>query len=335
MHSAVRVLVGVSLVASLLTGCLSPAGPFSATGECDAVSLVHGGVEFLDTQTVAAGGVAPRPGDDPDPRLTAWVLIATGVAKRTGQEGSFDGRVHRDWLQDELPGMMQEGTGVDSTANNLSLARAALQAWGRMAQGVPLQDPEHPGVESLADAWQARYDEASGVYAQRFNEHLFAGFAARVFEDNRTRLDAMGRALDGTTPGDDGALYERDAWYAGYARALLGPEPVNVSLAARLDAIMSERQQADGGLKGFADAAGPDASTTAAALLGWQASGRSLQDEEVEKAVAYLCGLMDVDGAVVFSADREFLRVKTTAEVVIALSLYLEPIPWPQPPPGS
>ncbi len=319
------------MAALLLAGCLVPGGPSFSTGECDAGVLVHGGMDFLATNALPGGGVAPRAGADPDPRLTAWALIAGGVAKRTGQEGSFDGRVHRDWLQGELPGMMREGTGVDSMANNLSLARAALQAWGRAAQGVALQDPQHPGVESLADAWEARYDDQTGVYGDRPNEHLFAGFAARIFEDNRTRLDAMGLALNGTDTGDDEGLYTKDGWYAGYARALLGPQPVNASLAARLDAILGDRQQGDGGLKGFAEATGPDASTTAAALLGWQAAGRSLQDPEVENAVVYLCGLVDDEGAIVFSADQRSLRVKTTSEVVIALSLFLEPIPWPQP----
>lgn len=325
-------LVGVLLV-PVLAGCIGPGDPMPR--DCDAWNLVHDGVAYFTTRTHGEGGIVARVGAEPDPELTAWVLIATGVAKRTGQEG-FDGRDHRDWLQDRLQEIVFEGDGTGSVPDELSLTRAALQAWGTMGAGVPFEDPDHEQVRSLADAWDVRFDEATGRYGDRLQEHLLGGFAARIFEYNLTRLQKMAAALDGTeNPSSGEDPYHGDTWSAGYARALLGPEPDNASLAGHLDRLLDQRQDATGGVYAAPDATGPDASSTAAALFAWQAAGRGLEDPQVALAVDHLCGLVRDDGAVPFAGDYHVAHVKTTAEVVIALSLFLEPVPWPEPMPEA
>jgi hypothetical protein len=319
------------LVSVALSGCMEVG---LQRGSCDAVSLVEGGVLYLETYEVETGGVSARLDGPADPRVTAWVLLAASLADRAGPAAvAFDGREHALWLADQAPGMLREGTGVDSAANNASLLRSALQAWGHSGHGVWVDDPAHPDVRTLAEAWDARLDNETGFYGSRLNEHLFAGFAARVFTHDLGLLERLGTALASQRAQQDADLYEVDAWYAAYARALLGPQPVDAALAEQLDEILESRQLPDGSIVPFEGAPRSDASTTAAALLAWGAQGRTLEDAQVGAAVDWLCALQQDNGGIPFASDMRMLHVKTTAEVVIAVSLLLEPIDWPQPPP--
>lgn len=332
------------LVLSGLPGCLSPGDPGQ---ECSPVTLVEGGVAYFSGFEAQGGGIALRSGDEErdegegdgeegDPRVTAWVLLASRLADRAAQAAvAFDGRDHAQWLIQRLPMMLQEGTGVDSAANNVSLARAALQAWGIPAHRIELKDPDDPDVMTLQQAWEARYDEQTGRYGDRLNEHLFAGFAARVFEHDLGLLERMGEAAVAANETEDGALYAHDAWFTGYARALLGPGPVDPAFADWLDGVLTARQQEAGGVVAFEGSDRADASTTAATLLAWGAQGKDLEDPQVQRAVAWLCGIVREDGGVPFAGDLDGATVKTTAEVVIAVSLLLEPIEWPRPVPDG
>lgn len=328
------VLLLALLLAPVSAGCLAPDALAPA---CDAEHLLVEGTAFLAAQADDAGGIRSHPTADPDPRLTAWALIAAGLARRTGHEDLFDPDPHLAWLPEALPLLLREGTAVDSAANNLSLARAALQAWGRSTDAVSVAG-SGPGSDAAADrslaaAWEARYSATTGRYGARLNEHLFAGFAARLFEADAARLAAMAHALDHdgswpTAAGHD--PFDGDVWFAAYARALLGPTPHNASLAARLDATLTARQQPDGGSLSIPAAHRSDASSTAAAVLAWGESGAGATDARIAAAVGFLCATQRADGAMPFRAGEDVLVVKTTAEAVAALALLVEPVPRPR-----
>ncbi|MBW3583589.1 MAG: hypothetical protein KY455_10875 [Euryarchaeota archaeon] len=265
------------LVTPIVAGCVAPGQPDLLA--CDETSLIRDAVAHLARLGDATGGGLPyAPGKEPDPKTTAWVLLATAVARRAGHEGGFDPEPHLDYLHAHLVDLPREATPIDSAANNLSLARAAFQSWGKPPQHIPFEDPHHPEVRTLADAWDARYDPETGRYGGRLNEHLFGAFAAWVFDPPGARIDAMGRYVGDPDKNPDLAregtdAYGRDAWYAGHARSALGPAPENHTLAEGLDRILDARTE-QGATKGFADARKPDASSTAAAILGRIASGQ-------------------------------------------------------------
>lgn len=328
MSPSVRPTTILALLAftlPLLAGCVAPTAP-----PCDATQLIRDGTSALGDLADPAGGIRPHGGADADPRTTAWALLAAGLARRTGIEGGFDPAPHLDHLKTHLDTLAEEGSPVDSAANNLSLARAAFQVWGSQASGIRIADPQHPDARTLEDAWETRYDHERGRYGVRLNEHLFGAFAAWIFAPAGERLDAMADTT--VTLLDDNATdpTTKDAWWAAYARAALGPEPQGdaAELATRLESVLDEHQQEDGGVRGFASATAADASTTAAAILAWQRDGERLDGAHIGPAIDWLCTAQRDDGTIPFRPDQPILPAKTTAEVVIAVALVKQPIPW-------
>lgn len=328
MSPSIRLTTSVALLAltlPIMAGCIAPTEP-----PCDATALIRDGTLALADLAAPAGGIRPHGGADADPKTTAWALLAAGLARRTGIEGGFDPAPHLDHLKAHLDSMTAEGPGVDSAANNVSLARAALQVWGNPASGIRIEDPEHPDARTLEDAWEARYDEEQARYGVRLNEHLFGAFAAWIFAPAGARLDAMADTTVTLLDDDANDPTTKDAWWAAYARAALGPDPQGdaAELATRLEAILDDHQQEDGGVRGFASAKRPDASTTAAAILAWQRDGEGVDGARIGPAIDWLCTARRDDGTVPFRSDQPILPAKTTAEVVIAVALVKQPIPW-------
>lgn len=321
-----------------LAGCFAP----TPAAPCNALSLLRGGIDYLNKQADPDGGISNGNGETPNPRTTAWTLLAAGLARRSGQEGGFDAEPHVTWLKNRTTGMLSEGSAVDSAANNASLVRVALQVWGQSPFTVPVEDPTYPHATHLKAAWDARFDSASGRYGTRINEHLFASFAAWLFGPPDDTRNAMARYTEhladnatAWTASQQHGAYGNDAWYAAYARIAVGPQPNNTTLDTHLNTILSNHQQNNGGVHGPDTSQTPDASTTAAALMAWRVDQTARTDPRIVSAIDYLCTLRAADGSIPFSTENAEPRAKTTAEVVIALALVEKPIPWGHPLPGA
>lgn len=328
MHPFPAVALAV-LLAPLVAGCLAaqPEPP------CDSHSLLIDATIFLSDTAHADGGVPARTDGTPDPRTTAWVLLATGLSRRAGTEGLFDAAPHVEWLKQHVDDMMQEGTPVDSIANNASLARLALQVWGKPAAGIAVTHNGHD--TTLAAVWDDHYDSTTGRYGTRSNEHLFGAFAAWLFGANDTVRAAMAHhtesLADNRTLWGDTGPFAHDAWWAAYARIAIGPRPENESLDVHLAQVLRDHHSDEGGVRGFASADNADASTTAAAMVAWRVDGIPPTNPLMRDAVSYLCGMQRHDGAIPFSRDNTMPLVKTTAEVVIAAAMLEQPVPWGDP----
>ena len=318
---AAAVVLLTILAAPLLAGCTAP----GTQPPCDLDALLRDGVTALQPRADPRGGMPAIPGTEPDPRTTARVLIGAGLVRRAGYEGAFDAAPHVAYLRDNLVAMTTARAPVDSVPNNLSLAALALQVWGHDPHGVPLNE-----THTLGDAWDAHYDPATGRFGVRLNEHLFGAFAAWLLGPPDERLVAMAEhtAARLAAPGPGGDPTARDAWWAAYARAALGAPPADLAQAARMEAILAAHREEGGGVRGFASAKHADASTTAAAVLAWERSGEGPSGPHVAAATAYFCSARRADGLVPFRAGTDHLPVKTTAEVLIALALVKQDVPW-------
>lgn len=345
-------LVALFLATPLLAGCTVP-GPLGGTERaCDAHDIVQRGLEHLADIAHEDGGVPAWPDGGPDPKTTMWVLVAAALARRAGHEGVFDAGPHTAYLKAHTGRLPVETTPIDSAANNMSLARAAFVTWGKDPGGIRIDDPDHPDVVTVEQAWQARYDNGTGRYGTRPNEHVFGAWAALLFApgtDIRHKMaDYTGNATTNPALAKQGPeLYTNDAWYAAHARIALGPAPArhgaNTTLAATLDQALDDHHDPKtGGVRGFVTSDTPDASSTAAALIAWTLQAQAdipadtpgdelptiLHTARGQAATEFLCSLQQSDGEIRFSIDRRFAPTKTTAEVVMGLAFAEQPIPW-------
>ena len=294
-----RSLARLFLGLLLLAGCFTPTDALrDAAGEA-----IHRGAAFLASAQNPDGGFGMAPGEASGYHATVWSLWALGAA---GQGGTVRTSAAFDYVAATVPRFGPGADGVDSTANNLSLAILAAVAHRR--------DPRHLEGIDLVARLREEQDPATGHVGTLWNEHLF-GMHALAAAHEANGLEAAAGLLEAAVREEGFAVLGRDRWYAAEAVVALA-EAGRTVLALEGAAALAEELDGRGGLAPW-EGAHPDASTTAAALRAFDAADGT---DAALTAGAFLLRQLDAqDGHARFREGVEFMPVKTTAEVILAL----------------